>query len=79
MLITSGLYLARSFEKTLPDGTSRHVDDVVHLKEKIAPTKFAAMVVGTRKRYSDIIDVRTLEGAQEITKHEFEELVRSLG
>ena len=79
MLITSGLYLARSFEKTLPDGTSRHVDDVVHLKEKIAPTKFAATVIAPRKRYSDIVDIKTLEGAQEITKHEFEELARSLG
>ena len=78
MLISTGLYLQRSFEKSLPDGTTRQVNDVVHLKEKIAPTKFRATVVGARSRHSEVIDICTLEGAVELKKHEFEELVKSL-
>lgn len=78
MLITSGLYLQRSFMKELPDGSARQVNDCVHLKEKVAPTKFVATVVGSRKRSKEVIDISTLEGAEELTKHEFEELVRSL-
>ena len=78
MLITSGLYLERSFDKTLPDGTVKHVSDVVHLKQKVAPTKLQATVIAPRKRYSDVIDIATLEGAIELKKHEFEELAKSL-
>ena len=78
MLISTGLYLQREFDKTLPDGTTRHINDVVHLKEKIAPTKFRATVVSARTRSSEIIDISTLEGAIELKKHEFEELVKSL-
>lgn len=78
MLITSGLYLQRSFTKQLPDGSARQVCDCVHLKEKVAPTKFVATVVGTRTRGKEVIDIATLEGAQALTKFEFEELVRAL-
>ena len=79
MLITSNKYFARNFDRTLPDGTVRHVTDVVHLKQKVSPTKFQATVVSSRKRNSDIIDISTLKGSEEISRHEFEELVRSLG
>ena len=78
-MIRTGVYLERSFDKTLPDGSVKHVNDVVHLKQKVAPTKFQATVLASRKRYSDVIDIKTLEGALELSKFEFEELARSIG
>lgn len=78
-MIRTGVYLERSFDKTLPDGSVKHVNDVVHLKQKVSPTKFQATVLASRKRYSDVIDIKTLEGSLELSKFEFEELARSIG
>ena len=74
-MIKTDTYFFRDFDKTMPDGTVRRVNDYVHLKQKIAPTKFIAAVVGEHRTEKAVIDIKTLEGAQMISKFEFEKII----
>ena len=77
MLITPGRYFQRSYEKTIM-GEIKQVSDLFHVKAIVGKGKLMGTVVSSHKAERSVAEIKTFEGAIEISKFDFEMALKEL-
>lgn len=75
--ITPNRYFFRQYKKEV-NGSIKEISDYCHLKAIVGKGKFMGTVVGSHKSEKEIIDLKTLDGAVEVSKFEFESVLKEM-